>query len=94
MAIAAAYAEKLRRSVEAIQEYNTGLDDSEHFSVTGSILRQLSGVKPDKLKEWMTEHKAELDSYNASCGARQKVGKPEPQSVIKWSERAYGNYDW
>ena len=34
-----AYAEKLRRSVEAIQEYNAGLDDSEHFSITGSLLR-------------------------------------------------------
>ena len=45
-----AYAEKLRRSVEAIQEYNSGLDDSEQFSITGSLLRQIAGVKLGKVK--------------------------------------------
>jgi len=40
------YAEKLCRSFEAIQEYNAGRDDSEHFSITGSLLRQLTGVNP------------------------------------------------
>ena len=59
-----AYAEKLRRSVEAIQEYNAGQDDSEQFSITGSLLRQLTGVKPGKVKQWMAENKAALDSYN------------------------------
>ena len=52
-----AYHEKLRRSVEAIQEYNAGLDTSEQFSITGSLLRQLTGVKPGLVKLWMTEHK-------------------------------------
>ena len=32
-----AYHEKLRRSVEAIQEYNAGLDDSDQFAITGVI---------------------------------------------------------
>ncbi len=89
-----AYAEKLRRSVEAIQDYNAGLDDTEHFSITGSLLRQLTGVKPGKVSMWIDEHRAELDSYNAGYGARQNTGKPEPRSVIKWSEAAYGTYDW
>ena len=88
-----AFTEKLRRSFEAVQEYNAGLDDSEQFAVTGSLLRQLTGVKPGLVKQWTSENKAELDAYNAGYGARQNVGKPAPQSVIKWSE-AYGEYEW
>lgn len=44
-----AYIEKLRRSVEAVQEYNAGLDDSDQFAITGSLLRQLTKVKPGKV---------------------------------------------
>ena len=43
-----AYAEKLRRSVEAIQEYNAGRYSDEQFAVTGSLLRQLTKVKPGR----------------------------------------------
>ena len=89
-----AYAEKLRRTVEAVKEYNAGLDDSERFAITGSLLRQLTGVKPGKVKLWADANQAELASYNAGYGARQNTGKPEPRSVIKWSEAAYGAYDW
>ena len=89
-----AYAEKLRRSVEAIQEYNAGREHSEQFSVTGSLLRQLAKVKPTLVKAWITEHKSELDAYNAGFGARQNAGKPDPREVIKWSEPAYGKYKW
>jgi len=42
----------------------------------------------------MTENKAALDSYNSGYGSRQNVGKPDPKAVIKWSEQAYGIYDW
>ena len=88
-----AFTEKLRRSFEAVQESNAGLDDSEQFAVTGSLLRQLTGVKPGLVKQWMEENKAALDSYNAGYGMRQNTGKPEPKLVIKWSE-AYGKYEW
>lgn len=64
------------------------------FAITGSLLRQLTKVKPGKVKEWMDEHEAEIDDYNAGYGARQNTGKPEPRSAIKWSEAAYGSYDW
>jgi hypothetical protein len=37
-----AYQEKLRRSVEAVQEYNAGRELDEQFSITGSLLRQLT----------------------------------------------------
>ena len=66
-----AYAEKLRRTVEAIQEYNAGREHSEQFSITGSLLRQITGVKPRLVKEWMTENKAALDSYNSGYGSRR-----------------------
>lgn len=89
-----AYAEKLRRSVEAIQEYNTGLNDRELLAITGSVLRQLTGVKPHKVKQWMAANKTALDSYNSGYSARQNVGKPAPKSVIRWSEPAYGEYEW
>ena len=88
-----AYHEKLRRSVEAIQEYNAGLDDAEQFAITGSLLRQITKVKPGLVKEWMEAHEAELESYNAGYPARQNTGKPAPRSVIKWSE-SYGDYTW
>jgi hypothetical protein len=89
-----AYQEKLRRSVEAIQDYNAGLNDSEQFAITGSLLRQLTGVKPGKVKLWMEEHQSELDNYNAGYSARQNTGNPDPRSAIKWSEAAYGPYEW
>ena len=91
-----AYKEKLRRSVEAIQEYNAGRELDEQFSITGSLLRQLTKVKPGKVKEWMQANKAELDAYDRAMGfaPRQNTGKPDPRSVIKWSEQAYGEYQW
>ena len=89
-----AYREKLRRSVEAIQDYNAGRELDEQFSITGSLLRQLTGVKPGKVKQWMDENKAALDAYNEGYSIRQNVGKPDPRSVIKWSEAAYGAYEW
>ena len=88
-----AYHEKLRRSVEAIEEYNAGRDDSEQFAITGSLLRQITKVKPGLVKEWMEAHAAELESYNAGYPTRQNTGKPAPRSVIKWSE-SYGDYTW
>ncbi|MFK8185439.1 MAG: protelomerase family protein [Phormidesmis sp.] len=89
-----AYAEKLRRSVESIQEYNAGLPHAEQFAITGSLLRQITKVKPGKVKLWTDEHRAELDSYNAGFHSRQNTGKPAPRSVIKWNEAAYGEYEW
>ena len=91
-----AYKEKLRRSVEAIQEYNAGRELDEQFAITGSLLRQLTKVKPGKVKEWMQANKAELDAYDRAMGfaPRQNTGKPDPREAIKWSEQAYGEYEW
>ena len=84
----------MRRSVEAIQDYNAGRDMSEQFAITGSLLRQLTGVKPGKVKQWMDENEAALDAYNEGYSARQNTGKPKPRDVIKWSEAAYGACEW
>ncbi len=86
----------MRRSVEAIQEYNAGRYSDEQFAITGSLLRQLTGVKPGKVKEWTLENQAELSAYadELGHGSRQNVGKADPRSVIKWSEAAYGAYEW
>ena len=91
-----AYKEKLRRSVEAIQEYNAGLELPEQFKINTSILRALAGVSPKMIKPWMAERKAELESYTNAQGHgfKQNAGKPDPRSVIKWSEQAYGEYQW
>ena len=91
-----AYKEKLRRSVEAMQEYNAGLELAEQFRINTSTLRALAGVSPKMIKPWMDEHKAELDSYTNAQGHgfKQNTGKPDPRSVIKWNEQAYGAYDW
>ena len=91
-----AYKEKLRRSVEAIQEYNAGRELSEQYGITTSVLRELAGVSPKMIKPWMDSHQEELESYKNAQGHiyRQNSGKADPRTVIKWSEAAYGEYEW
>lgn len=88
-----AYHEKLRRSVEAVQDYNAGRELDEQFAITGSLLRRLAPVTPRKVTEWVKTNKANIEAYNSGYSGRQNVGKPDPKSVIKWSEAAYGAYD-
>lgn len=49
-----------------------------------------------KVKKWMVKQDAELSAYadELGHGPRQNAGKPEVRSVIKWSEQAYGKYEW
>ena len=91
-----AYHEKLRRSVEAVQEYNASRDVSKQFAITGSLLRRLSNCKPRLVKQWMESNADYLKAYDAEMafGSRQNVGKPDPRSVIKWNESADGKYKW
>ena len=44
--------ESQAKAQEAIQEYNADLPHDEQFAITGSILRQITKVKPGKMKEW------------------------------------------
>ena len=66
----------------------------DSYGSINGLMRQLTGVKPGKVKAWMDENKAALDSYNSGYSRRQNVGKPDSKSVIKWSESAYGAYEW
>jgi len=92
--------EKLRRSVEAVEEYNAGLETADKFAVNSSLLRQLTGVRPNLVAEWIEENKAWIDRCNDGLSARQNVGKINPKNpdkvkaAIKWSEAAYGEYEW
>lgn len=92
----AAHKERLRRSVEAVQEYNAGRELSEQYGINTSLLRHLAGVSPKAIRPWMNEHEEELTAYANAQGHiyQQNKGKDDPRSVMKWSEAAYGEYDW
>ena len=91
-----AYKEKLRRSVEAIQAYNAGLEQVEQYRINTSVLRWLGGVSPKLVTEWVNEHKVEIDGYSEAQGHsyQQNKGKADARAVMKWSEAAYGSYEW
>jgi len=63
-----AYKERLRRSVEAIKEYNAGLELPDQYKINSSVLRTLAGVSPKVIRPWMDEHEAKLDSYTENQG--------------------------
>ena len=86
--------ERLRRTVEAIQEYNAGRELAEQIAINKGSLRKLAGVNAQTINTWVDDHAAELNQYSEAQGHgyRQNVG--QDLSVIKWSEAAYGAYDW
>ena len=86
--------EKLRRTVEAIQEYNAGRELSEQIAINKGSLRKITKVKAQSVNEWVDANAAEIEAYTEAQGHsyRQNVGKD--LSVIKWSEAAYGAYEW
>jgi hypothetical protein len=86
--------ERLRRTVEAIQEYNAGRELAEQIAVNKGSLRSLAGVNAQTINTWVDDHAAELAQYSEAQGHgyRQNVG--QDLSVIKWSEAAYGAYEW
>ena len=79
-----AYPDKLRRSVEAIKDYNAGLYSDEQFAITGSLVRQTTKVKPGLVKKWMEDNSDEIQSHadQLSHGSRQNVGKLEPRFMV------------
>ena len=88
--------EKMRRSFEAVKEYNSGKHDSDRYAVNTSLLRQLTKSRASTVKAWMTAHADELTEYENEWEPtyRQNVGKPDPRTVMKWSEVIYGEYEW
>lgn len=69
--------ERLRRTVEAIQEYNAGRDLAEQIAINKGSLRKLAGVNAQTVNNWVDSHAAELKEYAEaqSHGYRQNVGK-------------------
>lgn len=88
--------EKMRRSFEAIKEYNSDKHDSDRYAVNTSLLRQLTNSRASTVKDWMLAHTDELTEYENQWqpNYRQNVGKPDARTVMKWSELIYGAYDW
>ncbi|NJL88107.1 MAG: hypothetical protein HC886_22485 [Leptolyngbyaceae cyanobacterium SM1_1_3] len=86
--------EKLRRTIEAIQEYNAGRQLEEQIAINKGSLRKITKVKAQSVNEWVDEHAEAIVAYSHTQGHgyRQNVGKD--LSVIKWNEDAYGVYEW
>ncbi len=77
------------------QSFKVQLDQlRQDFPLTQSVI--LAKPRLNHAKEWMDEHNAELDSYSEAQGHsyQQNKGKADIREVIKWSEEAYGAYQW
>ncbi|WP_346294493.1 hypothetical protein, partial [Sphaerothrix gracilis] len=88
-----AFEERLRRSVEAIQEYNAGRPLEEQIAINAGSLRKIAKGNVQAINMWV-KNNDELEAYSAAQGHtyRQNVGKD--LSVVKWNEEAYGAYEW
>ncbi|NEP17339.1 MAG: hypothetical protein F6J97_10600 [Leptolyngbya sp. SIO4C1] len=88
--------EKIRRSIEAFQDYNAGLPQSEQWAITPTVVQKLSGSNSQRVQDYLERH-AEvakmLEQYNAGFGYHQNRGKGNPRDSVKWSV-AYGEYKW
>ena len=88
--------EKVRRSIEALYEYNEGLSSSEQWSITPTVIQKLSGSNANRVRAYLESHpqiKQRLAKYNAGYGYQQNRGKGHPRDSVKWPER-YGRYEW
>lgn len=85
--------ERLRRTVKAIQEYNFGRPLEEQIAINAGSLRKIAKGNARSVNEWVKDNE-EIDAYTDAQGHgyRQNVGKD--LSAIKWSETAYGAYEW
>ena len=88
-----AFEERLRRTVEAIQDYNAGRPLEEQIAINKGSLRKIAKGNVRAINEFVDDNE-EIEAYSEAQGHtyRQNVGKD--LSVIKWSEEAYGAYEW
>ncbi|NEP18834.1 MAG: hypothetical protein F6J97_18360 [Leptolyngbya sp. SIO4C1] len=88
--------EKIRRSIEAFQEHNTGLPESEQWAITPSVIQQLSGSHSNRVKDYLKRHPETvkmLEQYNSGFGYHQNRGKGNPRDWVRWLV-VYGEYEW
>ena len=88
--------EKIRRSIEAIYEYNEGRAAAEQWSITPTVIQKLSGSNANRVKAYLESHPKvvkTLEKYNKDYGYHQNRGKGTPRDKVKWPA-SYGAYDW
>ena len=88
--------EKIRRSIEALYEYNEGRSHSEQWSITPTVVQKLSGSNANRVKEYLERHpkvEQRLKKYNQDYGYQQNRGKGHPRESVKWPV-SYGKYEW
>ena len=96
--------EKIRRSIEALYEYNEGRcsygaappTHSEQWSITPTVVQKLSGSNANRVKEYLERHpevEQRLKKYNQDYGYQQNRGKGHPRESVQWPT-SYGEYEW
>jgi len=45
--------EKIRRSIEALHEYNEGRSHTEQWSITPTVVQKLSGSNANRVKDYL-----------------------------------------
>ena len=61
-------AERIRRSMLAIQSYNTGRELAEQIEINVGSLRKLAATSAATVGEWVKAHKNEIDAYSEAQG--------------------------
>ena len=88
--------EKIRRSIEAVYEYNEGKDAADQWSITPTVIQKLSGSNANRVKGYLARHPKvveRLKQYNRDYGYHQNRGKGNPRDTVKWP-KSCGTYDW
>ena len=88
--------EKIRRSIEALYEYNEGRSHIEQWSITPTVVQKLSGSNANRVKDYLERHpevEHRLEQYNQDYGYQQNRGKGHPRDSVKWPV-SYGEYEW
>jgi len=88
--------EKIRRSIEAIYEFNEGREAAAQWSITPTVIQKLSGSNANRVKAYLSDHPQvvkTLEKYNKDFGYHQNRGKGTPRDTVKWPA-SYGAYDW
>ncbi len=88
--------EKVRRSIEALYEYNEERAFAEQWSITPTVVQKLSGSNANRVKDYLLRHAdiaKRLEKYNKDYGYQQNRGKGDPRERVKWPA-SYGAYEW
>ena len=87
---------KIRRSIQALYEYNEGRSHSEQWSITSTVVQKLSGSNANRVKDYLARHPKvewQLEQYNQDYGYQQNRGKGHPRESVQWPA-SYGKYEW